>query len=252
MLFPHSSQDSHPVPGLSRLLCSLAAVFLGLYSITPGHAGEKAAEDVSYLYGHELGEALNRQGRLEEARNLELDLDAVYLGIKDGVSGKPLAFSREKRRQLDADLLARRKQLAVRRQQEMERELAENKREAAAFMQKNAGRPGVVTTGTGLQYQVLRSAAGGKPGPLDKVRVHYAGSLTDGTEFDSSIARGRPAEFPLSGVIRGWTEGLQLMPTGAKFRFFIPPELGYGEAGAGGRIPPNAVLIFDVELLDIL
>ena len=119
------------------------------------------------------------------------------------------------------------------------------------FLAKNAKREGVKVTETGLQYEVLTPALGVKPTPTDTVTCHYEGRLTDGTVFDSSYRRGEPASFPLQGVIRGWTEGLQLMSIGSKFRFFIPFELAYGAQGAGGSIPPYAALVFDVELLGI-
>lgn len=119
-------------------------------------------------------------------------------------------------------------------------------------MANNANGEGVITTASGLQYQVLQEGTGPHPTASDSVTVHYTGTLLDGTEFDSSVSRGQPISFPLQGVIAGWTEGLQLMPVGAKFRFWIPPELAYGTRGAGnGVIPPNATLIFDVELLGI-
>lgn len=119
------------------------------------------------------------------------------------------------------------------------------------FLAENAKREGVKVTETGLQYEVLTPALGIKPTPTDTVTCHYEGRLIDGTVFDSSYRRGDPASFPLQGVIRGWTEGLQLMSIGSKFRFFIPFDLAYGAQGAGGSIPPYAALIFDVELLGI-
>ncbi len=121
----------------------------------------------------------------------------------------------------------------------------------AQFMEQNRNAAGVVTTDSGLQYQVLQEGTGPRPTINDTVTVHYTGTLLDGTVFDSSVERGEPISFPLQGVIQGWQEGLQLMPVGSKFRFWIPPELGYGARGAGGVIPPNATLIFDVELLGI-
>ena len=119
------------------------------------------------------------------------------------------------------------------------------------FLAENAKREGVTTTASGLQYEVLTEASGQKPVATDSVRCHYEGRLIDGTVFDSSYQRGEPTSFPLQGVIKGWTEGLQLMSLGAKFRFFIPYELAYGAQGAGGAIPPYAALVFDVELLGI-
>ena len=122
----------------------------------------------------------------------------------------------------------------------------------AAFLEENAKRPEVKTTESGLQYEVLTAAEGPKPTTADRVKVHYTGMLTDGEVFDSSVERGEPIEFAVTGVIKGWTEALQLMSVGSKYKLFIPYELAYGERGAGGgAIPPFAVLVFDVELLDI-
>lgn len=125
---------------------------------------------------------------------------------------------------------------------------AENK----AFLEENKKANGVVVTDSGLQYEILTEGTGEKPTATSTVRVHYTGSLIDGTVFDSSVKRGQPAEFPVNGVIRGWTEALQLMPVGSKWRLTIPQELAYGERGAGASIPPFATLVFEVELLDIL
>lgn len=127
----------------------------------------------------------------------------------------------------------------------------ENKLEGAAFLANNAKQPGVVTTASGLQYQVVTQGSGAKPSATDNVTVHYRGTTIDGKEFDSSYSRGAPATFPLNRVIAGWTEGLQLMPEGSKYRLFIPSELAYGSQGAGPDIGPNATLIFDVELIKI-
>ena len=119
------------------------------------------------------------------------------------------------------------------------------------FLEENAKNDSVVQTESGLQYMVLKEGTGAKPGPTDNVTVHYTGRLLDGTVFDSSVERGEPATFPLNKVIPGWTEGLQLMSEGAKYRLFIPSELAYGENGAGDKILPNSTLIFDVELIKV-
>ena len=128
----------------------------------------------------------------------------------------------------------------------------ENQAEGIAFLVINAKKDGIVTTESGLQYQIINEGEGASPSATDKVTVHYQGTTLDGTEFDSSYKRGQPATFPLNRVIAGWTEGLQLMKEGAKYQFFIPPGLAYGKRGAGRVIAPNSTLIFDVELLKVV
>jgi FKBP-type peptidyl-prolyl cis-trans isomerase FklB len=135
---------------------------------------------------------------------------------------------------------------------QMKNEKAEaNLKAGQDFLEANKTKPGVVALESGLQYTVLTEGTGAKPGARDKVTCHYHGTLIDGTVFDSSVQRGQPATFPLDRVISGWTEGLQLMPTGSKWRFFIPPNLGYGDRQVSAQIGPNSTLIFDVELLGI-
>lgn len=126
-----------------------------------------------------------------------------------------------------------------------------NRQQGAAFLSENRSREGVTVRPSGLQYKVLRESSGPKPTISDRVTVHYRGRLIDGTEFDSSYGRGEPTTFPLAGVIPGWTEGLQMMSVGSKYRLFVPSDLGYGQKGAGDQIGPDATLIFDVELLHI-
>ena len=130
-------------------------------------------------------------------------------------------------------------------------EIKDNLTIGREFLEQNAKNDSVKQTASGLQYMVLKEGTGAKPGPTDNVTVHYTGRLLDGTVFDSSVERGEPATFPLNGVIAGWTEGLQLMSEGAKYRLFIPSELAYGEKGAGEQILPNSTLIFDVELIKV-
>jgi FKBP-type peptidyl-prolyl cis-trans isomerase FklB len=138
------------------------------------------------------------------------------------------------------------------KQQELAQQLGDdNKKQGMAFLEANKAKDGVVTLPSGLQYKVLQEGTGAKPAPTDTVVCNYRGTLLDSTEFDSSYKRGQPATFPVTGVIKGWTEALQLMPVGSKWQLFIPSELAYGERGAGGQIGPNATLIFEVELLSI-
>jgi len=134
----------------------------------------------------------------------------------------------------------------------MERRNEASRQQEAEFLAENAERPGIIVTASGLQYEVIVEGDGPRPSVFDTVRVHYEGTLLDGTVFDSSHFRGVPVEFPLLGVIPGWTEGLQLMTVGSVYRFYIPSELGYGSHGAGPQIPPYSTLIFEVELLDII
>lgn len=137
--------------------------------------------------------------------------------------------------------------------QKMKQEKAEASLQAGEeFLKANKAKPGVVETASGLQYQVLKEGNGAKPSARDKVKCHYHGTLIDGTVFDSSVQRGQPATFPLNMVISGWTEALQLMPVGSKWRLFLPPSLAYGNRQTGAYIGPNSTLIFDVELLDIV
>jgi FKBP-type peptidyl-prolyl cis-trans isomerase FklB len=134
----------------------------------------------------------------------------------------------------------------------MKNEKAEaNGKAGEDFLTANKEKPGIVALPSGLQYEVITQGTGVKPLASNKVTCHYHGTLIDGTVFDSSVKRGQPATFPLNGVIKGWTEGLQLMPTGSKWRFFIPPQLGYGDRQVGGQIGPNSTLIFEVELLAV-
>jgi len=179
----------------------------------------------------------------------ELDVAVFMRGLGDAAGGGKLAMPAEQVQQV---LAAFGERVRERARREAEALASKNKAEGAAFLARNRGEKGVFATASGLQYMVLRQGSGPRPKPTDTVRVNYEGRLLDGTVFDSSYERGEPAEFPLSGVIPGWTEGLGLMPVGAKYRFWIPAELGYGASGTpGGPIGPNATLVFDVELLAI-
>jgi len=140
---------------------------------------------------------------------------------------------------------------AAKQAEERQAKGAANEAAGKAFLAENGKKDGVITTASGLQYEVLKMGDGAKPKATDKVKVHYRGTLLDGTEFDSSYKRGQPISFPLNGVIKGWTEGVQLMPVGSKFKFYVPSDLAYGANGAGATIAPNSTLIFEVELLAI-
>lgn len=201
-------------------------------------------EKTSYSMGYNIGNAWKRQG-IEAA---DLDLDTLTSALRDVMTGKESAVSEAENKEL---LSAFQAELKTRRD-EKRKELGEkNKKEAATFLAENKAKPGIETLPDGLQYKVLTTGTGPKPTTNDTVSVNYRGTLIDGTEFDSSYKRGQPATFKVTGVIKGWTEALQLMSTGSKWQLFIPAELAYGERGSGMNIGPNATLIFEVELVSI-
>lgn len=169
--------------------------------------------------------------------------------VKDVIEGNPLAVDQQEAQTLVNQYL---QAAEARKHAEMSKKGAQNKLDGEKFLEANSKKAEVKTLPSGLQYTVLNEGSGKKPKATDNVKCHYEGMLIDGTVFDSSYRRGEPAVFPLNGVIAGWTEGLQLMSEGAKYRFFIPFNLAYGENGAGNLIPPYAALIFDVELLQVM
>lgn len=200
-------------------------------------------DKVSYALGIGIGRQLSQMG----AANLNIDDFAQ--AIKDVMAGTGLQVDENEAHAIVQDFF--------RKQEEKQRSVAAEKGKAAKekgenYLAENAKKEGVITLPSGLQYLVLKEGNGKSPKSTDQVKCHYEGMLVDGTLFDSSIQRGEPATFPLNQVIVGWTEGLQLMKEGAKYRFFIPYTLGYGERGAGSSIPPFAALIFDVELIKVL
>lgn len=195
---------------------------------------------INYSVGYQVGSDF----RIQE---FELRPDVVMLGIRDAHSGAEPKMTKQEMKEAVGELGKK----VVERKKEL-RELVENSEEAGQkFRDENRKKPGVITTESGLQYRIIEQSTGVRPGPTDKVLVHYRGRLVDGTEFDSSYKRNRPASFRVNQVIKGWTEALQLMPRGSKWQLVIPPELGYGERGAGNTIPPDSTLIFDVELISI-
>lgn len=175
----------------------------------------------------------------------DADADAFIEGFSTAVAGNELRIKRE-----EADRV--KQAFMEKKQQEKQVAMAAAKSAGVEFLAANKQKDGITTTASGLQYEVLKAAEGARPAATDTVKVHYRGTLIDGTEFDSSYARGNPATFPLNGVIPAWTEGVQLMSVGSKYRLFVPSELAYGERGAGAKIGPNATLIFEIELLEIV
>ena len=198
---------------------------------------------VGYLVGSDVGRSL-------EPMKAELDLAVLMQGVRAIFAGGELRMTEA---ELGSTREAFGQKMRSQMQSRMQAQAATNKVEGAAFLAANRLEKGVFTTPSGLQYRVLRQGSGARPRPNDRVRVNYEGTLLDGTVFDSSYERGQPAEFGLDQVIAGWTEGLTMMPVGAKYRFWIPGELAYGaKGGGGGQIGPNATLVFDVELQAII
>lgn len=203
------------------------------------------AQKASYVLGLNIASML--KGQL-----FAVDVDAVVMGLEHQYNGKEAILNEEQRKEAFDGYaqFAQKKRAELMEERRKQGEL--NKTQGAKFLAENAKAEGVRTTRSGLQYKVLKAGTGESPTAADTVRVHYHGTLLNGDVFDSSVERDEPAEFPLNGVIKGWTEGLQLMKEGAKYRFWIPSGLAYGEQGSRMKIAPNATLIFDVELLKIV
>lgn len=201
---------------------------------------ETQKDSISYFIGSDISRSL------ADIKD-EVDIELIIQGIRDGMAGKEPMLTQN-------DMMATMQEFSSRmmkKREEKKKEAAlENKAAGDKFLEENKSNEGVMVTASGLQYQVLTEGSGPKPTADNKVKVHYRGTLLDGTEFDSSYKSGQPISFALTGVIKGWTEGLQLMNTGSKYKFFIPSELAYGDRGSG-PIGPNEVLIFEVELLSI-
>ena len=200
-------------------------------------------DKVSYALGIGIGHQLANMG------GSELNIDDFAQAVKDVLGGKELKIKSSEAQQIVQEFFAAQEQKINKQRQEAGKQ---HKETGEKYLAENAKKEGVITLPSGLQYQVLKEGNGKKPTAKDQVKCHYEGFLIDGTVFDSSVQRGEPAVFGLQQVIAGWTEGLQLMQEGAKYRFFIPYRLAYGEGGAGASIPPFATLIFDVELIQVM
>jgi FKBP-type peptidyl-prolyl cis-trans isomerase FklB len=222
-------------------LSALLITMLGCFAKEKVTELKTQDQKVSYLLGLDMGSYLKKMG-------IAIDQAALFQGIKDTLSGqKPLltqeqaaALKQEFGKKMQEEQMAKAKAAGEK-----------NSKEGAAFLEKNKSEKGVITTASGLQYTILTQGTGSKPKSTDVVTVNYRGTTLDGKEFDSSYKHGQPATFPVTGVIPGWTEALQLMNVGTKAKLFVPSSLAYGERGAGEDIGPNATLVFDIELISI-
>jgi FKBP-type peptidyl-prolyl cis-trans isomerase len=198
-------------------------------------------DKVSYAIGMNIGTNLHRQ-------SVDVDPKILQQGLEDSLAGGKTLLSEDEAK---ATLMQFQTEMRQKQQEKMQQAGAANKKEGDAFLAANKSKEGVVTLPSGLEYKILTAGKGPKPTASDSVVCNYRGTLIDGKEFDSSYKRGEPATFPVAGVIKGWTEALQLMPVGSKWQLFVPSDLAYAERGSGPDIGPNATLIFEVELLSI-
>ncbi len=226
-------------------LTSVIVLSSGLYACNDGSSKiqplESLQQKASYSYGVDVATRLKQQG-------IELDVNALNRGIADAYSGAELALSEEDRLQAKTSFQTELRDALVKQQADVaEKNLAEGK----VFLEENAKKPGVITTDSGLQYKIITTGDGKQPQASDTVTTHYKGTLIDGREFDSSYKRDKPASFPVKGVIKGWTEALQLMHVGDKWQLYIPSELAYGATKRSELIQANSTLVFELELLGI-
>jgi FKBP-type peptidyl-prolyl cis-trans isomerase FklB len=205
----------------------------------PGDKPQSLEDKASYIIGYNLGSNLKQQ-------EIPVSTELIVKGLRDGLGGAKGLLTDE---EIQAAMTEFQQQMMAKQQAKMAEVGAKNKKEADEFLAANKSKQGVITTASGLQYQVLTPGNGPTPKETDKVTVHYKGTLLDGTVFDSSYDRGEPATFQVNQVIPGWVEALQLMKVGSKAKLFIPPALAYGESGAGQEIGPNSMLVFEVELI---
>lgn len=205
-------------------------------------------DKMNYAMGLSMGSHL----KMDE---FELNLEIFQEGMKDGFTGRKQLLNEEETREvmkaMQQKMMAKKRAQHMQQMQERKKQGEANKEKGTKFLEENKAKEDVVTLESGLQYQILKKGTGASPKATDTVKCHYKGTTIDGKEFDSSYKRGEPATFALNRVIKGWTEGLQLMKEGGQWRFFIPSELAYGKKGAGPNIGPNEVLIFEIELLGI-
>jgi len=203
---------------------------------------ETLTDKVSYSIGLNIGQNMKRD-------SIEINPDVLLRGIMDASLDSASRLMTDA--QMQETMTTFQKEMQMKQQENARLAGEKNRVEGEAYLAANSKKEGVITLPSGLQCRIMTKGTGRKPSATSTVTTHYVGKLINGTEFDSSVKRGEPATFPVNGVIRGWTEALQMMPVGSKWELVIPPSLGYGEQGAGGVIPPSAVLVFEVELLSI-
>lgn len=232
------------------LAAAVAAAMVGCNQQATDTAGTEASaaltlstqeQRISYGMGVGLGERMAQE-------SFSIDVDAFAAGVKHVLENQDRLMTQE---EIMAEMQSFQQQLMAEQKAAQEAVGLKNKAEGEAFLAENAKKDGVITLESGLQYSVITEGSGEKPAATDTVEVHYSGTLLDGTEFDSSYSRGATVSFPVNGVIPGWTEALQLMPVGSKWKLYIPSDLAYGAGGTGGPIGPNATLLFDVELIAV-
>lgn len=222
------------------LFIALSISIVACQSNTQNKVELKSQNDsVSYSIGMSIGQNLKMQ-------SIQIEPTIVAQGIKDILDSTKTMMSEE---EAQSCMMEFQKKMMSKQEETMKAQSDKNKTEGISFLEENKKNAGITVTASGLQYKVEKMGTGKKPAATDTVTVHYRGTLINGTEFDSSIKRGEPTTFPLNQVIKGWTEGVQLMPVGSKFTFYIPAELAYGERGAGNLIGPSSALIFEVELI---
>lgn len=222
---------------MNRLIWGLLlAAVVGTVACEKKAKLDNDVQKASYGIGTQIGNNMKQQ-------NIDIDSTALAAGLSDALAGKDLKLKPEEIQQA----LMKLQEMAVKKQAEV---AEKNKKEGQAFLDKNKAEAGIKTTASGLQYQVIKEGNGPTPSDKDVVTAHYEGKLVNGQKFDSSYDRNQPADFPVTGVIPGWTEALKLMKVGSKYKLYVPPELGYGASPRPG-IPPNSVLVFDVELMGI-
>lgn len=229
------------------LALSIGGLFVTACNQAEGGAARTLTTDkdkVSYAIGLDIGRSFKQQSLGLD----EVDMNKMRMGIEDVLKdAKPMLADS----QIQQIMMGFQQKMMAKQDSLRKVKAESNQKESDAFLAKNAKEPGVITLPSGLQYKVITEGKGKKPDSNSTVTVHYTGTLADGTEFDSSVKRGQPATFPVTGVIPGWTEALKLMNEGSKWMLYLPPQLGYGERGGGQKIGPNAALIFEVELISV-